>query len=170
MKNENTENKLRTAAKVLLFVYTALMLALMFGRARFAFSSSYKEMLLANMNLIPFRTVKEMCEIVFMGTRAYLLRLAVVNLVGNVIMFVPFGFLLPLGFRACERLSRTLLYMFCALLICEAAQLFSLRGIFDVDDLIFNLAGVCAGYGVFRLCKKVLAKRTRKNERKNGNE
>lgn len=164
--NEKKSKRLRAAARILLFLYTALMLVLMFGRAKFAFSSSYREMLLANMNLIPFKTIKEMCEIVFMGTRSYLLRLAVVNLVGNIVMFVPFGFLLPLGFKACKRLSRTLLIMFCALLVCEAAQLLSLRGIFDVDDFLFNLAGVCAGYGVFRLCRSYLDKKTEKKNEK----
>lgn len=71
---------------------------------------------------------------------------AIMNLAGNVIMFVPLGALLPCIWKA-QRKAYILLPT-CALSICamEALQYYSKRGTADVDDLILNMIGVVIGY------------------------
>ena len=64
-------------------------------------------------------------------------------LVGNVAMFVPFGFFLPLVTRVRSR-GKILLTSAAAPLCCEVFQLVFGRS-FDVDDLICNFAGIVIG-------------------------
>lgn len=68
-----------------------------------------------------------------------------VNLAGNVIVFVPFGLLLPLV-QECFRspFILTLWVIFCILLL-ETLQMVLRVGSFDVDDLLLNLVGVWSG-------------------------
>lgn len=102
------------------------------------------------LNLTPLHTIRLFWNLLS-HPRPALVRLAVVNLAGNILLFLPLGLLLPQAFQKAPRLWKTLLTA--ALLICavEIAQLLTLRGSCDVDDLILNLLGTLLGYGVFRL-------------------
>ena len=67
-------------------------------------------------------------------------------------LFVPFGFFLPVLFRNIDKGIRPVICGFLFSLMVETIQLVSRVGIFDVDDLILNTAGVLAGFLVFRFC------------------
>ena len=71
----------------------------------------------------------------------------------NILLFIPAGFFLPEIFRRLRPFWCFLLLSFSLLLLIETAQLFSLRGRLDVDDLILNLIGMCCGY-IFHKVKK----------------
>lgn len=75
----------------------------------------------------------------------------------NMLLFVPFGFMLPLIWKKYEVLWKTALSGFAFSLIIELSQLFNSR-ITDLDDLLMNTLGALIGWGVFRLLKKHLAK------------
>ena len=66
------------------------------------------------------------------------------NLIGNFILFMPMGVFLP----CLVPISRKKHYMIMALalLLIEIAQLFTGRGIFDIDDIILNYAGFLIVY------------------------
>ncbi len=68
------------------------------------------------------------------------------NLVGNVIVFVPFGFLLPYVHEAGKKFWVMLLNAFLFVLGIEVFQLFSAFGAFDVDDILLNCVGAIIGY------------------------
>lgn len=73
---------------------------------------------------------------------------------GNVLMFVPFGFLGWIFPKLNE--LKTLLFTFVsAIVIIEALQYFSRMGIFEVDDILLNTFGVFCGF----LMKKFIEKR-----------
>lgn len=80
---------------------------------------------------------------------------AVRNIAGNVAMFVPLGFFLPLLWPRYQKALRTLCFGALATLGIELIQLFLSRGC-DIDDLILNFAGAAAGYGVYRLTARLL--------------
>lgn len=63
----------------------------------------------------------------------------------NVLLFIPFGFFLPLLWQNFRRLGKTLLLGFCASLFIEFFQIFSLRAT-DINDLITNVLGTSLGY------------------------
>ena len=137
-----------------LFVaYCALMLWLLFDRPGYIDGIPYRDQLLLNLNLMPFRTLR-----LFFGLlhdhRPYLVRAALINLLGNVVMFVPLGLFLPLIFTRLRKLWRTLFTVTLLIAAVEIAQLFTLLGSCDVDDLILNLLGAALGYGIYKRIKK----------------
>ena len=142
--------------RVLLAVYALVMLWLLFGqRLGMQSAVSYWEYVSWSLNLVPFRTIGEYVKILLDPPMAYLLRHAIINLAGNVAMFVPLGVLLPWVFPRLRRFSRCLLVSLGLLVLVEVTQLFTLLGSGDVDDLILNLLGVLLGYTLFRLAARL---------------
>lgn len=157
--------------KIVLFAaYCLLMLVLLFGRALPDLSQlGYWDTLQGNMNLKPFQTISNFWEILRhpdyytekMGAARYAIerRHAIINLAGNVVMFLPLGFFPPALWTKLRSWWKMLLMSAGVIVVIETAQLFSLRGSCDTDDLILNLLGVAMGYGLFRLAKAVFTKK-----------
>lgn len=76
------------------------------------------------------------------------------NLFGNVLIFVPFGFFLPMASRY-RSFSAAVLYSFSLSLGVETFQLLTKVGSFDVDDLLLNTIGGAVGYIVFIICAAI---------------
>lgn len=76
-----------------------------------------------------------------------------VNLFGNIFMFVPFGFLGWI-FPKCNRFSTLMIGFLSAIILMEATQYFTRRGVFEVDDILLNSLGVCLGFGLKNLIEK----------------
>jgi len=70
--------------------------------------------------------------------------------VGNVVMFMPFGFL-GWVFPRLENLRENILFFISAIVIVEALQYFTRLGIFEVDDVILNTFGVFLGWQIKRM-------------------
>ncbi len=68
------------------------------------------------------------------------------NLVGNIVVFVPFGFLLPYVLERGRNFFVMLFNTFLFVLGIEVFQLFSAFGAFDVDDILLNCSGAALGY------------------------
>ena len=75
----------------------------------------------------------------------------VLNLVGNVIAFIPFGMFLPWLYAKCRRFSLTVLFSFEFSLFVEIIQLVFKVGSFDVDDILLNTLGGILGFLGYRL-------------------
>lgn len=75
------------------------------------------------------------------------------NLVGNVVVFFPFGFFLPRISRWANNWFMTLGAAFFFSLGIELFQLFSAFGAFDVDDLLLNVLGTLVGYWIHLLVR-----------------
>ena len=92
--------------------------------------------------------------------------LFLINVVGNVVVFIPFGLLLPRLFTRCRNLFLTVLLSLELSLAVEVAQLLSRVGRFDVDDLLLNTVGGCIGcilyYIIFGTKAGIGAKKSRK--------
>lgn len=102
-------------------------------------------------SLIPFKTIIAYFNVE--GTTPFS---AFVNLAGNIIGFIPLGFLVPLIFRKLNTFWKVILIVFSTSFIFELAQLIFKLGIFDVDDLILNTLGGVLGYIMFKLLKHFL--------------
>ena len=149
--------------KVLLLFYTVFMLWLLFGRNRGGAVENYWEQLEEHMILTPFQTIRSFLCSLQHGSLTQK-RLAIVNLVGNVIMFIPFGYLLPSVFPAFRRYFR--FFLLCLGLIClvEILQFVTLLGVMDVDDVILNMAGFSLGYGAYKLLPTILSSQKHKGD------
>ncbi|MCD7826729.1 MAG: VanZ family protein [Clostridiaceae bacterium] len=79
----------------------------------------------------------------------------IVNLVGNVVCFMPLGFVLPvLSSRQWGWIRITLISCLASVLV-EGIQLVSKLGSCDVDDVILNTLGGFLGYLLFVICNKI---------------
>ena len=139
--------KIHTA---LFMVYGALMLWLLFDRPGYAEGIPYWEQVTAQLNLIPFRTLRLFGSLLD-STRPDYVRAAVINLGGNVLMFIPLGFLLPRVFPKLSSLFRVLAATAAIITAVELLQLFTLVGSCDIDDLILNVLGSAIGCGLHKL-------------------
>ena len=96
-------------------------------------------------NLIPFVEIRR-----FWVYRKQLGLMAVVtNLFGNVIGFLPFGFILPVILDKMRSGWLIVLAGFGLSVTVEVIQLITKVGCFDVDDMILNTAGAALGYLLF---------------------
>ena len=68
------------------------------------------------------------------------------NLVGNIVVFIPFGFLIPYVLKKGKNFFVMLFNAFLFVLGIEVFQLFSAFGAFDVDDILLNCFGAVLGY------------------------
>ena len=67
----------------------------------------------------------------------------------NILLFVPFGYLLPLFRKRADRWWKVLLCGFAASLTIELLQLVTRYGMFDLDDLMHNTLGALLGWGCY---------------------
>lgn len=114
-------------------------------------------------NLIPFQEIGR-----FWKYRSRLGVWSFVNLFGNVLVFVPFGFFEPMASKQRSLLSAVTDGLFLSMVV-EVFQLVSKVGRFDVDDLILNTLGAFIGYLLFLVCNTMRrmydAKRTGQRKR-----
>ena len=75
---------------------------------------------------------------------------ALLNLLGNVLLFLPCGFFLPALFRG-KRSHPVAAILACCLfsVVIETCQLMTHLGSCDVDDVILNTLGGAIGYGMY---------------------
>lgn len=115
------------------------------GGLMFNFSSTE----MGEPNFIPFKTILPYLR----GDHG--LVIGGFNLVGNVALLVPVGFLVPFLYR--EMTSRKSLVLALGVgLALEGAQVAIRRGVFDVDDIILNGFGVLIGYWLFTGLAKLM--------------
>lgn len=123
-------------------------------------------------NLEPFKEIRRFySNIDRLGFRAVF-----VNLAGNVLAFIPFGFMLPVVSRKSGEKSapagrgsrpkqvlwiRVLFLTFLLSLCIECMQLITKVGSFDVDDLILNTAGGLIGFLLYGAVQRIRAGRRR---------
>ena len=78
------------------------------------------------------------------------IKFALINVIGNVLLFCPLGFLLPLLWEKYAKWWKTLAAGAGLSVLIECTQLFLIRGT-DVDDVLLNSLGALIGYGAYRL-------------------
>ena len=97
----------------------------------------------ARINLVPFRMI-----LAFL--RNFSIITFMINIMGNILMFIPLGFFPPLLWPRWNSASRIFAIGLALPLFIETAQLFLGRST-DIDDIILNLLGVFCGYLLFKV-------------------
>lgn len=132
------KNMMVKLSKIGLLFYTILLsywMILGFGRRH-----TYSEYMY---NLIPFKTINQFLQIDKFNTDVW-----VINIFGNIGVFLPFGILLPVIFG--EKMMKSFTIFIVGLFILESLQLVTKRGSFDIDDFILNSLGFLIGYGLYK--------------------
>ena len=145
----SSRSKGKTLPRVLFIVYCAIMLWLLFGQRwgdRSALTDAHM-----NINLIPFKTITQYISL--LDNEAFRTH-AIINLVGNVLVFVPLGYFLPKIWKGFRLLFVTILTVAMLMIVVEFLQYATGLGSCDVDDLILNVAGTLIGYLIWLIKKR----------------
>ena len=79
------------------------------------------------------------------------------NFLGNIILFVPVGVLLP-SITGWKKMWKTVATGIGFSLFIEIIQLITSRGCFDFDDVLLNGLGTVIGFGIFQAAKRLFTK------------
>lgn len=126
-------------------VYVLLMLWLLFGQRWGQWTGG--------LNLEPLDTVRSYFWVLRYSRDAELIRHAVVNLAGNVLMFVPLGFFVPALWQKMDKIYWHIPAMLGTIVAIELLQLITRLGSCDVDDLILNLVGTTLGFALWKIIR-----------------
>ena len=145
--SRNSIKKLKTGGRVLLVLYLACLIYFMFFSESYGRTEVHVE---DRYNLVIFREIRRFLTYRdILGMPAVLL-----NVVGNVVVFIPYGCGLPLLFERLQSFWRIAVLSFAASLLAETMQLILRVGCFVVDDLLLNTVGGCACYLIFLLFRR----------------
>ncbi|WP_270182651.1 VanZ family protein [Alkalihalobacillus sp. CinArs1] len=140
-KNEDiqTDNKwMRRGGTFALFIYLlTLFYTTLFIYNYYPYGKS--------VNLVLFDSIKLMWE-----SGSYWL--IIKNIIGNVLLFMPLGFLVPLVHRKCRSVIVITLIGLLISTSIELLQYLAAQRIFDIDDILLNGFGAVVGYGVYKIC------------------
>ncbi|AKG34569.1 VanZ family protein [Paenibacillus durus] len=134
---------IRRIAAACLIVYSACLLYWMF----LGFGRTERHSQPMQYNLVPLRTIWYYLSAG--GEIPLIVRL--VNLLGNVAVFVPFGILIPAVTSRLRSAAGLAVLCIPCITALEILQMLLRAGSFDVDDILLNLLGVWAGFGLLRL-------------------
>ena len=110
-------------------------------------------------NLTPFVTISTYME----QLQGPFSRVAFYNLAGNVVLFVPFGFFIPLVWPFFRNWGRIFAVSLVIPFFIEGVQYFIGRST-DIDDVILNALAILIGYVLYKMA--ALLRKFMKNERK----
>ena len=79
------------------------------------------------------------------------------NIVGNIAMFIPVGIVWPVCFKKLDNIGKTILAGAGYTFLIELSQLFCYGRHTDIDDLILNTAGVAIGAVIVFAFRKIRA-------------
>jgi len=150
-KSKKTQNtaKIREAAFMLFMAYMSAVAAATVISTNFVQGLTGSFGFLENLNLVPFKQFYE----VYSASGEFGISFFVANIFGNIGLFVPIGFFIPLLWNV--KFRKAVLYG-CLVSCCIEVLQLPLVRVTDVDDVILNTAGAALGclmYFVFRKFK-----------------
>lgn len=151
----NSRKRFRIICLILFALYVIaivyfLLLSDAYGRAEGYVNYRY--------NIVPLQEIRRFVHSIMNGGSIKFMDV-IVNLLGNVLAFVPFGALIRWVRNQRTNFGIAVLYTFLFSLAIELIQLFTKVGVFDVDDLLLNTCGGALGYAIYRILRAIDRKR-----------
>lgn len=139
--------KIKILSRIFFIIYMIGLVYLLFlsdgfGRTQMR-SDDYR-------NIIPFHEIKRFLHM-FSDSPMYVAR----NLIGNIVLFIPFGALIRWVINRSICWYQAVSYTFLFSLSVELLQLFARVGSFDVDDIILNTLGGLCGFWIYYILKRL---------------
>lgn len=158
IKNKKKPTILLTEMTKLLFVtYCLMVVSVTLFPFPIGFPVEY-ENLSAYLNLTPLVSILKQVSLIgtaYDGDILFMIGLIIRNVGGNILLFVPLGFLVPLIWKSVIHFNHIFLYAIGISVTIELLQL--LESIFggwgrvtDIDDVICNVAGAILGYYIYK--------------------
>ena len=137
----------RPALWTVFIIYCFILVYVLFLSRGTRVGFTYAEYMQRFTNFIPFKTI---IEYVQRYSNGYW-RLATLNLLGNLALFVPMGMALPCLFKKLNRFWKVILTVLGMVVIVELVQGVLRVGSIDIDDVIFNVVGAMIGYEIIAI-------------------
>ena len=149
MKINFNKNKFKIISGIIFFIYFLILLKLIYFKLPWQAvimiitgeNTNYSH----SLNLIPFRTITSYLKLI-----PSIPKIALKNLLGNVIIFLPFGFLLPIFWSKINSSQKIIIISIIFSFVLEISQLILHLGSFDIDDIFLNTLGALLGYLVIK--------------------
>lgn len=120
----------------------------------------------SSVNLQPFRSIETLIENMIYSSE-YLnwyqnLGIEIDFIIGNTLLFLPFGFLIPAVFKKIDKYYKIFGVSLATVLLVEIMQVVLNVGSFDMDDVIYNVLGSILGYGIYLIYLSIFIKREKR--------
>ncbi|GAA0696431.1 hypothetical protein GCM10008904_00410 [Paraclostridium ghonii] len=102
-------------------------------------------------NLMPFKTIFTF----FDTTKHFSFLRAISNTLGNIAIFLPLGYLLPILTKKINNIYKVFLVSILVSIAFESLQYIFYLGSLDIDDVILNTLGGVIGYIIYYFIKKL---------------
>lgn len=151
---------LRVCCQIIFVIYVLFLIKIILFKYR-GFISTFNMLIAGELsgfhsyNIIPFRSISEFTKLMFSG---YFSR-GFNNIIGNILVFAPFGYFLPLLYQKCRKWKIVILLALFTSFLFEILQYFLYLGSADIDDIILNLSGVTLGFLFFQGIKRITYKK-----------
>ena len=145
--------KIQKCGWLIFILYLAVLTYFMFFAE--SFGRAVDEEAKYSYNLELFKEIKRF----YLYRKQLGMEAVVLNLAGNVVAFMPFGFFLPVVSRRGRCWYNAILLGFLLSLCIETIQLICKVGSFDVDDLFLNTMGGILGFVCYKIVQKIRVRR-----------
>lgn len=138
----------RNAAPIILLLLFAMYFVVLFQITIFRDSNFGVRIV----NIIPFVTIVEYFQFVLSGNRIT----GILNIAGNLIIFLPLGYMTAVLFPKMRKLTRIFVLASAFSLVIEIFQYVFMCGRADIDDVLLNTLGGVIGYWAFVIVSRLL--------------
>lgn len=132
---------LKYISAVFFIVYLLFLIYLTFFAQRYGRGFIHR-----SINLTPFKTV-----MLYLNSPYNSRNNTIMNIAGNIVAFMPMGFLLPLAAEKLKNFMKVLLFVLLATIAIETLQYVIGVGVSDIDDVILNTLGGVIGYLFYKI-------------------
>lgn len=147
----------RKVMRIIWWIYIVLLFLVVVIKFRGSFSELRERMNYYSMensinyNLVPFKSIGSQIKHISESW-------ALINLLGNIVPFVPFGFLLPIAYKRINSFVKVFSVGLLSVILIEVFQFITKLGSFDVDDIMLNSIGIIIGYFLIWLVNRFIIK------------
>lgn len=143
--SQDKKEKILIGLYILFFMYLFLMIWEVFIGPYRSYSG------IRRYNLYPFKTI-----IAFLlNANKYNFEVIFINLIANIITFIPLGFFISVLFRRSCKLINVALSSMLIIICIEMGQFILNVGVLDIDDIILNTVGCVLGFMFYKAVKKL---------------
>ena len=153
-KSIKSVNRILFGLYVLILIYIFIVREIRFTWSGWPWSSFLMEFT----NLVPFRTMWSYVEM--MSQNVINTDTVVRFFAGNLIVFLPMGYLLPALFPSARVWRRMAAYSLLVTFVLECLQILTKSGSLDIDTFLLRTIGATAGFGIYKLAEKYFSRKT----------
>lgn len=159
--------KQKKIVKIIFFVYIISLIFFLFLKSPYRlaqrrFLGIFSPEHFNSCNLIPFKTITSYIKVLINHRMNF--DIIVMNLLGNLLLFLPMGVFLPLIFKEkFNKFWKFLVFIIITVIFVEVLQFITFLGSLDIDDFILNVIGAIIGFLIYKICNKIIGLGEKKN-------